>query len=125
MELQLERPGDYPHVRHVDDHAITVVDRELRHLEASFILTPEQVIENWPVTDVRQMQASDTDALLAAKPEVILLGTGNTQAFPPAAVMGAILRQGVGIEPMDNAAAARTHTVLAGEGRKVVAAFIL
>ncbi|HET7266870.1 MAG TPA: Mth938-like domain-containing protein [Oleiagrimonas sp.] len=125
MELQLEHPGDYPYVRHVDEHSITVVDRELRQLDASFILTPERVVEDWPVTDVRRMQVSDTEALLASGPEVILLGTGNTQAFPPAAVMAAILKQGIGIEPMDNAAAARTHTVLAGEDRKVVAAFIL
>lgn len=125
MELQLEHPGDYPYVRHVDKDAITIVYRELRRLDASFILTPERVIEDWPVTDVRQMQPTDIDALLESSPEVILLGTGHTQVFPPAAVMASILKRGVGIEPMDNAAAARTHTVLAGEGRKVVAAFIL
>lgn len=125
MELQLDPPGDYPHVRHVDTHGITVFDRELRQLTASFILTGERVIENWPVTDAHRMQPADIEPLLEAGPEVILLGTGDVQAFPPAAVMGAILKHGVGIEPMDNAAAARTHTVLADEGRKVVAAFIL
>jgi uncharacterized protein len=31
----------------------------------------------------------------------------------------------VGIEVMDNAAAARTYNLLAGEGRRVLAAFIL
>jgi uncharacterized protein len=63
--------------------------------------------------------------LLDLKPEVILIGTGARQVFPPAEVMAAALRRGVGIEVMDNAAAARTHAVLAGEGRRVVAAFIL
>ena len=39
--------------------------------------------------------------------------------------MAAFLQRGVGIEVMDNAAAARTFNVLAGEGRRVVAAFVL
>ena len=39
--------------------------------------------------------------------------------------MAACLARGIGIEVMANAAAARTFHVLAGEGRKVVAAMIL
>lgn len=125
MELQLEHPGNYPYVHHVDEHVITVVDRELRRLNASFILTNERVIEHWPVTDVHRMRPEDIEPLLAQDADVIVLGTGHAQAFPPPAVMAAILERGVGIEPMGNAAAARTHTILAGEGRRVVAAFIL
>ena len=34
------------------------------------------------------------------------------------------LQRGVGIEVMANAAAARTYSVLAGEGRRVVAGFV-
>jgi uncharacterized protein len=45
--------------------------------------------------------------------------------FPAAAFMAGFLRKGIGIEVMDNAAAARTYDLLAGEGRHVVAAFIL
>ncbi|HEX7341036.1 MAG TPA: MTH938/NDUFAF3 family protein [Rhodanobacteraceae bacterium] len=123
--MQFEHPGDYPYVHHVDAHVITVVDKELCRLDASFILTGDGVIEHWPVTDACSMQLSDIEPLLASRPDVILLGTGTLQVFPPAAIMAAILKQGIGIEPMTNAAAARTHVVLAGEGRKVVAAFIL
>ena len=63
--------------------------------------------------------------MLALEPEVVLLGSGATQAFPPAAVVAACLRRGVGLETMTNAAAARTFNVLASEGRRVVAAFVL
>lgn len=125
MELQLEQPGSYPYVHHVNEHVITVVDRELRKLDASFILTGTDVIEHWPVTDVHAMRPDDIEPLLNHAADVIVLGTGRTQAFPPAAVMAAILQHGVGLESMDNAAAARTHTILASEGRRVVAAFIL
>ena len=37
--------------------------------------------------------------------------TGDRQVFPPAAVMAACLRQGVGLEVMTNAAAARTFSL--------------
>ena len=62
--------------------------------------------------------------LLALEPEVVLLGTGATQVFPPAAAMAACLGRGVGLEVMNNAAAARTFNVLASEGRRVVAGFL-
>jgi uncharacterized protein len=39
--------------------------------------------------------------------------------------MAGFLRKGVGVEVMDNAAAARTYNLLASEGRHVVAGFIL
>ena len=58
--------------------------------------------------------------MLALQPELVVLGTGATQVFPPAAVMAACLTRGIGIEVMTNAAAARTYSVLAGEGRRVV-----
>ena len=61
----------------------------------------------------------------AGQPEVILLGCGANQSFPPAATLAACLSRGIGLETMTNAAAARTFNVLAGEGRRVVAGFIL
>jgi uncharacterized protein len=122
MELSFDHPGDYLFVRSVSPTAVTVVDRAFA---ASFLLAPDQVVENWPVTDVRSATVADMQPVLALKPEVFLLGTGEKQAFPPAEVMATFLRQGIGIEAMTNAAAARTYTLLAGEGRRVVAAFVL
>ena len=58
------------------------------------------------------------------EPELLLLGTGATQQFPSAAVMAACLQRGIGLEVMTNAAAARTYSVLASEGRRVVAGFM-
>jgi uncharacterized protein len=122
MDLSLERPEGYLFVRRVAPDAITVVDRTLTR---SFALGVERVIEDWPVGDAAAITPEHMEALLELEPEVVLLGTGARQSFPPAAAMAALLRRGVGIEVMDNAAAARTHAVLASEGRRVVAAFIL
>jgi uncharacterized protein len=67
---------------------------------------------------------ADLEPALALKPEVLVLGTGGAQAFPPPDTTAACLARGVGLEAMTNDAAARTYAVLAAEDRKVVAAFI-
>lgn len=122
MDLSLDRPEGYFFVRRVDVDHIVVVDRKLHQ---SFLLSPEGVIENWPIDDARTLAASHVASLLALQPELVILGTGQRQVFPAAAFMAGFLRQQVGIEVMDNAAAARTYNLLAGEGRRVVAGFIL
>jgi uncharacterized protein len=99
-----------------------VVDRELT---ASFLLAPDQLIETWPVADARMLAPTHADPILGLQPELVLLGSGERQVFPPAAFLATFLSQGIGIEVMDNAAAARTYDLLAGEGRRVVAGFIL
>ncbi len=122
MDLSLDRPEGYLFVRRVGARSITLVDRELAR---SFLLAPDQAIENWPVDAAGTLEASHVDALLALQPELVILGTGERQVFPAAAFMAGFLRKGVGIEVMDNAAAARTYNLLAGEGRRVIAGFIL
>lgn len=122
MDLSLERPEGYLFIRRVGEQSITVVDRELG---ASFLLAPDRVVEGWPVSDVSALDEASTEAVLALQPELVLLGTGVRQRFPAAAFLAGFLRRGIGIEVMDNAAAARTYDLLAGEGRRVVAAFIL
>ena len=122
MELNLERPRDYLFVRRIGAHAVQIVDRTF---DASLILARDQVIEAWGVRDVAAMTPADAEPILALKPDVVLLGTGVHQQFPSQAVLAAFLRQGVGVEVMDNAAAARTWDILASEGRNVVVAFVL
>ncbi len=122
MDLSLDRPDDYLFVRRTGADVITLADRELRR---SFLLTPDQVVENWPAESADILSADHVEALLALQPELVLLGTGQRQIFPAPAFMAGFLRKGVGIEVMDNAAAARTYNLLAGEGRRVLGAFIL
>ncbi|MBN8738097.1 MAG: hypothetical protein BGP24_02815 [Lysobacterales bacterium 69-70] len=122
MQLSLNRPGEYLFVRKVDAAAITVVDRAL---ERSFLLAPERAVENWPVAAVAELDEASIAPILELAPAVVILGSGPRIVFPTQQVLAAFLRRGVGLEVMDNAAAARTFNVLASEGRRVVAAFIL
>ena len=122
MELSLDRPEDFLFIRRADARAVMVVDREI---STSFILARDRAIEDWAATDVAALTPQQLEPILALKPDVVLLGSGARQQFPSQAVLGALLQRGIGVEVMDNAAAARTWNVLAGEGRNVVAAFIL
>ncbi|MFD0740418.1 Mth938-like domain-containing protein [Lysobacter koreensis] len=122
MQLTLERP-DHEFFLRGADGAVALVNE--RRLSASFVIAPNTLLEDWAVTDARTLAADDLAPLLALDPEVILLGSGATQTFPPAATLAACLGRGIGLEVMTNAAAARTFNVLAGEGRRVVAGFIL
>jgi uncharacterized protein len=122
MQLNLERPDYQYFLRGADGTGALVNDRRLLR---SFVVAPNALVEDWPVIDASAMAPTDLDALLALNPELIVLGTGAEQRFPPAAVLAACLQRGIGIEVMTNAAAARTYSVLAGEGRRVVAGFVL
>jgi len=121
MQLHQERP-DYEFVlRGAGGASARVNDRVLRE---SFIVAPDRLVEGWLVRDVASLSVTDLEPALALKPEVLVLGTGSQQAFPPPETTAACLARGVGLEAMTNAAAARTYAVLAAEDRKVVAAFI-
>ena len=122
MQLSHDVPSGGDPVRHVAADRILLASGERR---ASFILAAGVDAFDWPVRDARAMTAADCDPLLALAPAVVILGTGPTQVFPSRDVMAAFLTRRIGIEFMDNAAAARTYNVLLGEGRKVAAAFIL
>ena len=122
MQLNLERP-DYQYFLRGADGAGALVNE--RRLTASFVLSPNALVEDWPVRDAKAMTPEDIAPMLELKPELVVLGTGATQVFPPAAVMAACLQRGIGLEVMTNDAAARTFSVLAGEGRRAVAGFIL
>jgi len=122
MQLSHELP-DYAYtLRAASGRSATVNDKVL---DASFIVAPDRLLENWPVAAGKALTVADLEPVLALGPEVILLGTGDRQVFPSAQVLGYCLSRGVGLEVMTNPSAASTYNVLAGEGRKVAAAFML
>ena len=122
MQLSQENP-DFAYVlRGVTADGVLVNQRTIAR---SFLLAPDCLVEDWRPTSAADLQPADLDAALALQPSLLLLGTGPRQRFPSPAAMAALLTRGIGIEVMDNAAAARTFNVLATEGRRVVAAFLL
>jgi uncharacterized protein len=88
------------------------------------LLLPESPARPWQVQSFDQLRAEDFDALLALRPEVVLLGTGARQRFVHPRLTAGLARAGVGIEVMDTAAACRTYNILMSEGRHVLAVFL-
>ena len=84
-------------------------------------LTVDSVIDDWEQKGIAELVEDDFAALLEVEPEVIVLGTGASNVFPPRELVFAMARRQVGFETMDTAAAARTFNVLSGEGRRVAA----
>lgn len=121
MSLMEHRSEGIHLVRWVRADAIAV---DASERTASFLLAPD-TLAAWPPTALDEIDEAAVEAVLAMKPELVLLGTGATQKLPPPRVMGAFLSKGIGLEAMDNAAAARTFNLLAAEGRRLVAAFLL
>lgn len=122
MHLVHEPDEGYYTIRRITPDSIQIGDR-LFH--ASLLLTPERCIEHFPVRTLAELDSNGVEAILALQPHVVLVGTGVRQHLPSPALLAAFLSRGTGFESMDSAAAARTFNLLASEGRRVVAAFLL
>ena len=98
--------------------------RDMSH-KGSLLCLPSGVY-GWQPEDGATLTLDDFAAVLAEPQGVgfVLLGTGNSQVFPPAAVRKAFVEAGIGLEPMTTGAAVRTYNVLLGEGRDVACALI-
>jgi uncharacterized protein len=120
MQLTHDLP-DYAYtLRMADGRQARVNDRLLTR---SFILAPDTLVEHWDAA--AELQPQQLQPLLELNPALVILGTGERQVFPPAAALALFLTRGIGIEVMNNAAAARTYNVLAAEGRRVAVGFLL
>ena len=122
MQLTLENPDVRYVLRGASAEAALVNEQRL---ERSFILSPDTLLPEWRPRSVADLSPEDLDPLLALEPALVLLGSGGNLRFPSQAVLAACLTRGIGIEVMDNAAAARTFNVLASEGRRVAAGFLI
>src|SRR3546814_7589600 len=81
-------------------------------------------ISDWSSDVCSSDLPGDFAALDNADPplDLLLIGTGAQLRRPARALIEAMNARGIGVEPMDSRAAARTYNLLAGEGRRVGAA---
>lgn len=96
-----------------------------QRLHGSCIVTADRLITDWEPASLAELAEPHLETVLALKPELVLLGTGPQQRFPPAALRAAVMARGVGIEVMDLGAACRTFNILVQEERRVAAALFL
>jgi uncharacterized protein len=89
------------------------------------IVMPEQLVPDWASAPIDRLTAGHFDAVRDYQPEILLLGTGREQTFPPARLIAELGQRGMGLEVMDTAAACRTFNVLMSEDRRVAAALMM
>ncbi|MGH8317664.1 MAG: Mth938-like domain-containing protein [Steroidobacteraceae bacterium] len=91
-------------------------------VRSSCIVSADRLITDWPPARFEALAAEHLTAIFELQPEVVLLGTGERQRFPPADIRAAFAARGVGLEVMDLGAACRTYNILVQEERRAVAA---
>jgi uncharacterized protein len=88
----------------------------------STIIVSSSAVQAAPdIRELEDLARIDPSSILALEPELVLLGTGPRQIFPPASFRAQFLSAGIGVEVMDTGAACRTFNVLVAEQRRVVA----
>jgi uncharacterized protein len=122
MKLTQDLAGGSYRIRSYEAGRLRVNEFEL---EASVVISPSEMISDWQPQTLDELTVDHFEAIHAMEPEVVLLGTGERQRFPARELLRALILRGVGVEVMDTGAASRTFNVLAGEGRRVVAALLL
>ena len=122
MKFSREDPADGYVIRSYSEKEFVVGDT---HYSCSLIVMPDRVIPEWHPRSPEQLQAGDFEMLSTLGVDLVLLGTGKSQAFPPPPLYRSLIDAGKGLEIMDTPAACRTYNVLISEGRLVAAALIL
>lgn len=95
-----------------------------KHITRS-VLVNATTLQDWPPRSVADMTGDDIAQCHALDPEIVIIGTGRTQVFPPAEHVVTLQKKGIGVEIMANDAACRTFNVLLSEDRHVLLALML
>ena len=95
------------------------------HVRSSCIVSADRLITDWPPARLEALLPEHLQRIFELEPEVVLLGTGERQRFPPADIRAAFTARRVGLEVMDLGAACRTYNILVQEERHAVAALFL
>ena len=91
----------------------------------SLLVSAQGLCQAWPVSRFDDLGQADFVTLADLQPELVLFGSGQRLRFPPPAWLQTLMHQRIGLETMDTFAACRTYNILAGEGRRVLAALLL
>ncbi len=122
MQLSLDSGDGNFTIRGYGDGWITVNNQDLRH---SIVVMPDRLIIDWPPQSFSDLEPCHFERVVEMKPEIVLLGTGARQQFPPPHLTRALADQGIGVEIMNTASACRTYTIIMAEGRRVAAALLI
>jgi uncharacterized protein len=122
MKLHLARSEGRNLFTGYGDGYVAVNDRRY---EGNLVVAPDHEVTAWDAESFDTLAPRHFEALLALKPEIVILGTGARLRFPRPDLTRVLAEASVGFEAMDTRAACRTYNILMAEGRAVVAAILL
>jgi len=127
MKFSLETTTDANTIHSYGDDFIVVKTKEsidVKRLDSSLIMTPIQIIADWQIKNITQLDLADITELKNLDPEVLILVHGSSVHSIPPKLIYEFARHAIGIECMSLGAACRTYNLLVAEDRKVVLAII-
>ncbi len=119
MQFTLETHSQANLVRAYGRSELRIGETRVR---ASCIVTADRLITDWAPQSVEALTPEHLAQILDLEPQIVLLGTGPRQSFPPAGIRALLAGRGIGLEVMDLGAACRTFNILVQEERRVAAA---
>ena len=119
MKFALDSAAGAYVIRGYDPGSIRIGDSAYHE---PLLVMPDRLDCEWQPGPIDQLTARHILHLLQFRPEVVVVGTGAQQVFPPTRVFADLIDARVGYEVMATAAACRTYNVLLGEGRRVLGA---
>jgi uncharacterized protein len=122
MQFTLESSSRVNLVRAYSRTELRIGEERVR---SSCLVCADRLVTDWPPARLEELRPEHLEAIFVLQPEVVLLGTGERQRFPPAEIRAAFAARGVGLEVMELGAACRTYNVLVPEERPAVAALFL
>jgi uncharacterized protein len=118
MKMSRERDAGGPIVRGLSAAGFRLDETTV----LSAALLTVSAAEAWSPPPLAELTEEALAPILDPAPEFILIGTGDTLARPPRALVDALNARGIGVEAMDSRAAAKAWGVLRSEGRQIGAA---
>ncbi len=118
MRLSLDSDPRINLVRRYDAGVIVIGEQRITR---PCIVTPQELLLDWSASSISELSESDLETLLAPRADIVLLGAGETQQLPAAAVRAMFRSRGIALECMSLGAACRTYNILASEARSVLA----
>lgn len=123
MKIEFDAGATGQHFIHAYGPGQVTVDQQV--YRRSLLVTPGQLITDWPPQSFSELLAQHFDRIRALNPEVVVLGTGARLQFPRTADTRALIQANIGLEVMDTGAACRTYNILMQDGRRVAAALLM
>ena len=121
MELTLDPNKPKNFIRNYENNKIYIG----KTIFSYNLLISDKSIGKWVINDISNLVNDDMKDILLLKPEIIIIGTGESQIIPSNEIINFIHDKKIGLEFMITESACKTFNLLISEGRKAVAGLIV